>query len=66
MPAHTPNVSAVDLIFSAGKGVIADDVNKMFGEASEGRLGKVCAYDPESKVSIDLNHTTHSSIFATD
>ena len=66
MRVPTPNVSAVDLTFEAGKDVTVDDVNDVVREASEGRLGQVLAYDPEPKVSIDFNHTTHSSIFAPD
>ena len=66
MRVPTPNVSAVDLTFEAGKDVTVDNVNDVVREASEGRLGQVLAYDPEPKVSIDFNHTTHSSIFAPD
>ncbi len=66
MRVPTPNVSAVDLTFEAGKDVTANDVNEIVLEASEGQLGKVLAYDPEPKVSVDFNHTTHSSIFAPD
>ena len=66
MRVPTPNVSAVDLTFEAGKEVTVDDVNEIVREASEGRLGQVLSYDPEPKVSIDFNHTTHSSIFAPD
>ncbi len=62
----TPNVSAVDLTFQAGKDVTVDDVNEIIREAAAGRMGSVLAYDPEPKVSIDFNHTTHSSIFAPD
>jgi glyceraldehyde 3-phosphate dehydrogenase len=60
----TPNVSAVDLTFEAAKDVTVDDVNAVIAEAAAGRMGSVLAYDPEPKVSIDFNHTTHSSIFA--
>ena len=62
----TPNVSAVDLTFEAKKGVSAENVNDIMREASNGHMGAVLAYDPEAKVSIDFNHTTHSSIFAPD
>ncbi|NDV51799.1 MULTISPECIES: type I glyceraldehyde-3-phosphate dehydrogenase [unclassified Salipiger] len=62
----TPNVSAVDLTFQAGKDVTVADVNEIIREAAGGRMGSVLAYDPEPKVSIDFNHTTHSSIFAPD
>ncbi len=62
----TPNVSAVDLTFYAKRDVTVDDVNEVVAEAAAGRMGAVLAYDPEQKVSIDFNHTTHSSIFAPD
>lgn len=62
----TPNVSAVDLTFEAGKDVTRDDVNAIVAEAAAGHMGAVLAYDPEPKVSIDFNHTPHSSIFAPD
>ena len=62
----TPNVSAVDLTFEAGKDLTVEDVNEVVREAASGRMGSVLSYDPEPKVSIDFNHTTHSSIFAPD
>lgn len=62
----TPNVSAVDLTFTASKDVTEADVNEVVSEAAKGHMGSVLAYDPEPKVSIDFNHTTHSSIFAPD
>ncbi|AWB48435.1 type I glyceraldehyde-3-phosphate dehydrogenase [Gemmobacter aquarius] len=62
----TPNVSAVDLTFVAGKTVTAHDVNEIVREAAAGYMGMVLAYDPEPKVSIDFNHTPQSSIFAPD
>ncbi|KNG95605.1 type I glyceraldehyde-3-phosphate dehydrogenase [Pseudaestuariivita atlantica] len=62
----TPNVSAVDLTFEAGRDVSVDDVNAIVAEAAAGRMGSVLSYDPDPKVSIDFNHTTHSSIFAPD
>ncbi|MEM9854129.1 MAG: type I glyceraldehyde-3-phosphate dehydrogenase [Pseudomonadota bacterium] len=62
----TPNVSAVDLTFEAGRDVTAADVNDIVAEAAQGHMGAVLAYDPEPKVSIDFNHTPHSSIFAPD
>lgn len=60
----TPNVSAVDLTFEARRDVTADEVNAAVAEAAAGHMGAVLAYDPEPKVSIDFNHTPHSSIFA--
>jgi len=66
MRVPTPNVSAVDLTFQAGRDVTADDVNAVVAEAASGHMGAVMSYDPEPKVSIDFNHTPHSSIFAPD
>ena len=60
----TPNVSAVDLTFEAGKDVTVGDVNAIMAEAAAVDMSQVLAYDPAPKVSIDFNHTTHSSIFA--
>lgn len=62
----TPNVSAVDLTFRAARNVSVSDVNEAVAEAAAGPMGRVLAYDPEPKVSIDFNHTDHSSIFAPD
>ncbi|PKP74633.1 MAG: type I glyceraldehyde-3-phosphate dehydrogenase [Alphaproteobacteria bacterium HGW-Alphaproteobacteria-6] len=62
----TPNVSAVDLTFQAARSVSVEDVNAVVREAAAGYMGMVLAYDPEPKVSIDFNHTAHSSIFAPD
>jgi glyceraldehyde 3-phosphate dehydrogenase len=62
----TPNVSAVDLTFIAGKDVTVKDVNDIMAEAAAGSMGAVLSYDPEPKVSIDFNHTSYSSIFAPD
>ncbi|WP_426031792.1 type I glyceraldehyde-3-phosphate dehydrogenase [Cypionkella sp. TWP1-2-1b2] len=62
----TPNVSAVDLTFIAKKSVTVHEVNEIVRAAAAGYMGMVMAYDPEPKVSIDFNHTPHSSIFAPD
>ncbi|MEX0283584.1 MAG: type I glyceraldehyde-3-phosphate dehydrogenase [Paracoccaceae bacterium] len=62
----TPNVSCVDLTFRASKDVTAEDVNEVVREAVATGMGRVMAYDPEPKVSIDFNHTEESSIFAPD
>ncbi|MEM6940595.1 MAG: type I glyceraldehyde-3-phosphate dehydrogenase [Pseudomonadota bacterium] len=60
----TPNVSAVDLTFTASKDVTVDEVNAALKAASEGEMRGVLGYDPEPKVSIDFNHTEESCIFA--
>ncbi|SFE77935.1 type I glyceraldehyde-3-phosphate dehydrogenase [Roseivivax sediminis] len=64
MRVPTPNVSAVDLTFEAGRDVTVADVNEVVREAASGHMGMVLDYDPEPKVSVDFNHTTASSIFA--
>ncbi|WP_114284461.1 type I glyceraldehyde-3-phosphate dehydrogenase [Candidatus Halocynthiibacter alkanivorans] len=66
MRVPTPNVSAVDLTFEAGKDVTVEDVNAIMAEAAAGHMGAVLSYDPEAKVSIDFNHTNYSCIFAPD
>ncbi|MCR8825630.1 type I glyceraldehyde-3-phosphate dehydrogenase [Pseudosulfitobacter koreensis] len=66
MRVPTPNVSAVDLTFVAGRDVTAEEVNAAMKAASEGPMSRVLAYDDEMKVSVDFNHTEHSSIFAPD
>ena len=45
----TPNVSAVDLTFQAGRDVTVAEVNEIVRKASEGSMGAVLAYDPERK-----------------
>ncbi len=62
----TPNVSAVDLTFEASRDVTVDEVNEVIRTASMTEMGRVLAFDPEPKVSIDFNHTEHSCIFAPD
>ena len=59
-------MSAIDLTFKAKKKVSSQNINDIIENASKGNMGKVLAFDPEPKVSIDFNHTTHSSIFAPD
>jgi len=66
MRVPTPNVSAVDLTFQAARDVTAEEINAAVAAAVAGPMGRVMAYDPEMKVSIDFNHTEHSSIFAPD
>jgi glyceraldehyde 3-phosphate dehydrogenase len=60
----TPNVSAVDLTFEAKRDTSVEEVNAMLEKAAATEMGRVLAYDPEPKVSIDFNHTEYSSIFA--
>ena len=66
MRVPTPNVSAVDLTFMAGRDVTVEEVNEAMRAAANGPMSRVFAYDAEQKVSVDFNHTEHSSIFAPD
>ncbi len=66
MRVPTPNVSAVDLTFEAGRETSVEEVNALVQSAAQGHMGSVLAYDPEPKVSVDFNHTPHSCIFAPD
>ena len=66
MRVPTPNVSAVDLTFTASRDVTVEEINLAAKTAAHGPMSHVMAYDPEQKVSIDFNHTEHSSIFAPD
>ncbi|WP_377188068.1 type I glyceraldehyde-3-phosphate dehydrogenase [Ruegeria meonggei] len=62
----TPNVSAVDLTFRAGRDVTVDEVNAVVREAAQGPMQRVLGYEPAPLVSTDFNHTEESSIFAPD
>ncbi|MCU9839763.1 MULTISPECIES: type I glyceraldehyde-3-phosphate dehydrogenase [Ruegeria] len=62
----TPNVSAVDLTFRAGRDVTAEEVNAAVQAAAAGPMKGVLGYEPAPLVSTDFNHTPESSIFAPD
>ncbi len=62
----TPNVSAVDLTFTASRDVTEAEVNAAMAEAAAGSLKGVLGYSDAPLVSVDFNHTTESSIFAAD
>lgn len=58
----TPNVSMVDLTFTASRDTNKDEINALFKQASEGALKGVLGYTEEKLVSIDFNHAPASSI----
>ncbi|NIZ13541.1 type I glyceraldehyde-3-phosphate dehydrogenase [Phaeobacter sp. HF9A] len=62
----TPNVSAVDLTFRAGRDVTVEEVNAAMEEASKGQMSRVLGYEPAPLVSSDFNHSEESCIFAPD
>ncbi|MDU8929176.1 type I glyceraldehyde-3-phosphate dehydrogenase [Alisedimentitalea sp. MJ-SS2] len=60
----TPNVSAVDLTFTASRDVTVDDINAVMAEAAATSMKGVLGYEEAPLVSIDFNHSEESSIFA--
>ena len=59
----TPNVSLIDLTFTASRETSVDEVNSAIKEASEGSLKGILGYVSDELVSIDFNHNPDSSIF---
>ena len=59
----TPNVSLVDLTFTAGRTTNAQEINQAITEAANGPLKGVLAVNEAPLVSIDFNHNPHSSTF---
>lgn len=59
----TPNVSLIDLKFTAGRETTVEEVNAAIKEASEGHLKGILDYVTDELVSIDFNHNPASSIF---
>ncbi len=63
----TPNVSVVDLTFTASRDVTAEEVNAALTKAaSDGDLVNIMAVSSEPLVSIDFNHDAASSTVALD
>ncbi len=62
----TPNVSVVDLTFDAGRATTAEEINDAIRTAANGPLKGILGVTDEPLVSMDFNHDSHSSIFATD
>lgn len=59
----TPNVSMVDLNFLAKKDTSKEEINSIIKEYSETSMREVLRYVDEQLVSIDFNHSNHSSCF---
>jgi glyceraldehyde 3-phosphate dehydrogenase len=62
----TPNVSVVDLTFEAMHETTADEINAAVRQAAAGPMAGILGVTDEPLVSMDFNHDSHSSIFATD
>ena len=62
----TPNVSVVDLTFTAARDTTVEEINDAIRAAADGPLKGILGYTDKSLVSSDFNHDPHSSIFHTD
>jgi glyceraldehyde 3-phosphate dehydrogenase len=62
----TPNVSAVDLVFTAKRATSKEEINAAIQAAADGPLKGVLGYTNDPNVSIDFNHDPHSSTFHMD
>jgi len=57
-----PNVSIVDLTAVLNKSATKEEINAAFKKAAEGELKGIMDYTEEPIVSIDVNHSTYSSV----
>jgi glyceraldehyde 3-phosphate dehydrogenase len=63
----TPNVSVIDLKFTAARDTSVEEINDAIrAAAAEGPLEGILGYTDDKLVSIDFNHDPQSSVFATD
>jgi len=62
----TPNVSVVDLVFTAKRETSVAEVNAAIKAAADGPLKGILGYTEAPNVSIDFNHDPHSSTFHID
>lgn len=60
----TANVSLVDLSFMPSRPATAEAVNAAMKAAAEGPMKGVLSYEVDPMVSVDFNHDSHSSCFA--
>ncbi|MEM7490672.1 MAG: type I glyceraldehyde-3-phosphate dehydrogenase [Pseudomonadota bacterium] len=62
----TPNVSVVDLTFTASRDTSVEEINGAIRTAADGDLKGILGYTDKKLVSSDFNHDPHSSIFHLD
>ncbi len=60
----TPNVSMVDLSFTARRPMTVEAINTAMAAAAAGPLKGVLSFEQDPMVSVDFNHDPHSSCFA--
>jgi glyceraldehyde 3-phosphate dehydrogenase len=62
----TPNVSVIDLKFTAKRATDAAEVREAVKRAASQELKGILGFTEDPNVSVDFNHDSHSSIFAMD
>ena len=62
----TPNVSVVDLTFTASRETSVEEINDAIRAAADGKLKGILGYTDKKLVSSDFNHDPHSSVFHMD
>ncbi|RLL71786.1 type I glyceraldehyde-3-phosphate dehydrogenase [Paenirhodobacter hankyongi] len=62
----TPNVSVVDLVFTAKRATTVEEINAAIETAADGPLKGILGYTKYKNVSMDFNHDSHSSVFHMD
>jgi glyceraldehyde 3-phosphate dehydrogenase len=62
----TPNVSCVDLVFTAKRATTVEEINAAIKAAADGPMKGVLGYVDAPLVSSDFNHDNRSSVFALD
>ncbi|PWJ19167.1 type I glyceraldehyde-3-phosphate dehydrogenase [Jannaschia seohaensis] len=62
----TPNVSVVDLTFTAARDTSVEEINAAIKAAADGPLKGILGYTERKLVSTDFNHDPHSSVFHMD
>ena len=62
----TPNVSVVDLKFTAARKTSKDEINDAIKRAAGAELKGILGFTDQPNVSMDFNHDPHSSVFHLD
>jgi len=62
----TPNVSVVDLVFTAKRATTVEEINAAIEAAATGPLKGILGFTKFKNVSMDFNHDSHSSVFHMD
>ena len=66
MRVPTPNVSVVDLVFTAKRETTAAEINTAIKHAASQQMKGILGVTDQPNVSMDFNHDSHSSVFHLD